>query len=208
MAEEIGQAIGKGTADTSAADAIFRNINSARPNINSINILRNTMKPDEWAKIQGATLARMGADEAGNFSIQKALSADAKLSKIGKDAMFGLPGSYPREGYDAILKIGNSIQKLERFTNRSNTAIMGIGIGSLFELWRKPIAGAMEIASGGLLGAILARRVTAKNASAFSQRLEKYVSNPFMMAAGKVPRALEMAGRNLAISIASQDKKD
>ncbi len=206
MAEEIGQAIGKGTADTAAADAIFRNINSARPNINSINILRNTMKPDEWAKIQAATLSRMGADEAGNFSIQKAISADAKLSKIGKDAMFGPPGSYPREGYDAILKIGNSIQRLERFTNHSNTAVMGVGIGALIELWRKPISGAMEIASGGLLGAILARRVTAKNASAFSQGLEKYVSNPFMMAAGKVPRSLEIAGRNLAISIATQNE--
>ena len=128
IAKELGTAVGKGTSDTAAADAIFGHINSVKPNIGAVNQLRNTMHPDEWAKVQAATLARMGRDDAGNFSIAKMMTADRKLSDAGRNAVFGFPGSAKRDGYDAMLKIGDALNKVKGYKfgfNPSGTAVMG-----------------------------------------------------------------------------------
>ena len=194
---------------TAAADAIFRNINQTRPNIPAIARLRAVMNPNSpaWDQVRAGTLARMGADDAGNFSIQKLISADAKLSDAGRNSVFGYPGSPTREKYDAIIKIGQAIQKVEsRYTNWSKTAYAAGTLGTLYELYQDPWQTGKEMAGGALLGAILSRRTTGVPVSRFANAFSRYAANPAMVVAGKVPRALSVAGRNLAISLTNQQQ--
>ncbi len=210
---EISTAIGKGTGDTSAADAIFRNLSSTRPNIGEVTTLKHTMKPADWEKVQAATVSRMGGDDAGNFSIQKFISANSKMADAGRDVLFGTAGTPSRDAYDAILRLGGSIQNVERFSNTSKTAPVMLGAGAALQLYsdykeghylNTPIA----LASGATLAAILARPATARSATAFSKAMDKYLNTPAMWTAGKVPKAVEVAARNFAISLANSTGSD
>jgi len=210
---ELNAAVGKGTGDTSAADTIWRNLGSVRPNIGEVNTLKHTMKPQEWEKVQAGTVARMGADDAGNFSIQKFISANNKMADAGRDALFGKTGTPQRDAYDAVLKLGASVQNVERFANVSKTAPMMLGAGAALQLYNDYKEGnylntPIGLAGGATLAAILARPATARSASAFSKAMDKYINTPTMWAAGKVPRAVETAARNFAISIANTTGAD
>jgi len=213
MAEELGTAIGKGTGDTSAADAIFRNVGATRPNISEINTLRNTMRPADWDKVQASVVARMGADDAGNFSMQKFISANNKMADAGRDALFGMAGTPRRDAYDAILKLGQSVQNVERFNNASKTAPVLLGAGAALQAYNDFREGSylrtpMELGAGLTLAAILARPATARSATRFANAMDKYINNPTAWAAGKVPQAVEVAARNFAISLANSSGLD
>lgn len=213
MAKDIGSAIGKSSGDTAAADAIFRNINSTRPNIGVINTLRNTMRPSEWEKVQASVMARMGGDDAGNFSIQKFISANNKLSDQGRDAMFGMVGTPKRDAYDAVLKLGQTIQRVERFRNVSNTAPYILGASAALQLLNDYKTGnyfntAGQLTGGAMLAAILARPATARSATTFAKVMDKALLTPSAWTAGKIPRAAEVAARNFAISFANSSGID
>lgn len=213
ISAEITTAMGKGTGDTSAADTIFRNLSSTRPNIGEVTTLKNTMKPVDWEKVQASTVARMGADDAGNFSLQKFISANNKMADAGRDVLFGKAGTPSRDAYDAILKLGGSIQNVERFANTSKTAPVMLGAGAALQLYNDYKEGhylntPIALASGATLAAILARPATARSATAFSRAMDKYLNTPAMWAAGKIPRAVEVAARNFAISLANSTGSD
>lgn len=213
MAEELGTAIGKGQGDTAAADAIFRNVNAVRPNISEVNTLRNTMRPSEWDKVQASVVARMGGDEAGNFSMAKFISANNKMSDAGRDALFGVAGTPRRDAYDAILKLGEAVNKVERFANTSKTAPLMLGAGAALQAYNDLREGSylrtpLELGGGLTLAAILARPATARSATRFAKVMDKYLNNPASWAAGKVPQAVEVAARNFAISLANSNGLD
>jgi hypothetical protein len=215
IGKELETAIGKtaNAADTSPADTIFRNLSSVRPNIGEVKTLKNTMKPQEWEKVQAAAVAKMGADEAGNFSIQKFISANSKMADAGRDVLFGKAGTTSRDAYDAVLKLGSAVQNVERFANPSRTAPMMLGAGAALQVWNdwgegKYFKPAAELGTGLTLAAILARPATARSATAFSKAMDKYLGTPAMWTAGKVPRAVEVAARNFAISLANSTGSD
>lgn len=214
IGEELGTAMGKAaTSDTSAADTIFRNINATRPNIGEIHTLRNTMKPSDWDKVQASVVSRMGADDAGNFSLPKFITANNKMADAGRDALFGVAGTPRRDAYDAILKLGGSIQNVERFANTSKTAPLMLGAGAALQLYNDYREGnylrtPMELTGGSLLAAILSRPATARSATRFAKAMDQYVTNPTMWASGQIPRAVEVAARNFAISLANSTGAD
>lgn len=205
ISQTLQSAIGKGTGETSPADTVFRNISSTRPNVGAVNELRNTMKPQEWEQMQAATIGRMGADDAGNFSIDKFITADKKLSDAGRNAMFGVSGP-KREAYDAILKLGKAIQAVDQFKNTSKTATAGAALGAAYEIYHDFKEGNYSntvggIGAGAVVAALLARPATARNASRFAQMLDKYITSPAAKTAAQAPRALETAARNFAIEM-------
>lgn len=213
IGDQITTAIGKGTGDTSAADTIFRNINSPRPNVGAIAALRNTMRPADWERIQGSVLGRMGANDAGDFSIQRLLSADAKMSNAGRDAMFGVAGNPRRDAYNAIVDLGRAVTNVNQFRNTSRTGPYLMGAGAALGLYNDFKEGnylntAGELGTGAILASILARPATARSATAFSRAMERYIHDPALWTAGKVPRAVETAARNFAISLSNSTGLD
>jgi hypothetical protein len=206
LAKEISTAVGPGKWDTAAADSVFNHINDKRPNIGAINTLRHQMIPAEWDKVQAAVVARMGADDAGNFSMQKFISANNKMSDAGRDALFGVAGTPKRDAYDAIMTLSKSIQNVERFHNVSKTAPIMLGAGVAVQAWEDYKGGnylrtAGELGAGAILASILSRPATARNATNFAKAMDKYLNTPAMWAAGKIPKAAEVAARNFAISV-------
>lgn len=213
LAKEIATAVGRGQGDTAAADAIFRNLSATRPNIGAVNTLRNTMRPDEWAKVQASVVGRLGADDAGNFSMQKFISENNKLADASRDALFGRAGTPTRDAYDAVLKLGSAIQNVERFANTSKTAPMLLGAGAVLQVYedirsKSPFQHAGELGAGVILASILSRPATARSATNFAKAMDKYLHTPAMWTAGQVPKAVEVAARNFAISVANSGGLD
>lgn len=213
ISKELSEVVSKGTSDTATADKIFTSINSAKPNISGINQLRNTMRPAEWEKVQASVLSRMGSDEAGNFSPAKFITADSKMTPAGKDAMFGMANTPRREAYDAIVNLNKTIQNVDRFKNYSKTTPALLGAGTMLGLYNDIKEGhyfntAGELGAGAVMAAILARPATARSAGTFAKAMDKYLSNPAAWAVGQIPRGLEMAARNFAISLANSTNSD
>src|SRR5882672_12755319 len=141
------------------------------------------MRPADWERIQGSVLGRMGANDAGDFSIQRLLSADGKMSNAGRDAMFGVAGNPRRDAYDAILNLGRAVTNVNQFRNTSRTGPYLMGAGAALGLYNDYKEGnylntAGELGTGAILASILARPATARSATAFSRAMERYIHNP------------------------------
>jgi len=135
LAIKITTAIGKGTGDTSAADTIFRNIKLSQTQRGCYRGIEKHNASRRLGKNSRVCFGRMGANDAGDFSIQRLLSADAKMSNAGRDAMFGVAGNPRRDAYNAIVDLGRAVTNVNQFRNTSRTGPISDGAGAALGLY-------------------------------------------------------------------------
>lgn len=193
------------TGDSAIFNKIFSAAGDKTGNIPAINRLRNTMPPDDWKRVQGAVIGRLGVDEAGDFSPAKFVTAyEKKMSASGKNALLGPVGTPTRDAADAISKLSKVINNAESYRNYSATAYTGAGLAAASALYQDPKSTLGELGAGAIIALALARPATANNLNKYSNALSGLITG----AAGQTPRAAEIAARNFAISLATQTGGD
>lgn len=200
-----------GTKGDAAPEAVYSRLlamagSKSTADINRLTQARKVMGGEAWNEVASAVIAKMGRDPAGDFSVQRFLTAYGNLSPSGRLRLFHSSNrdSLGRSLED-IYAVSKSIEdKLKQFANPSGTARSLTATGTVMDIIRSPIKALSTIIGGGRLARVLSEPVTARATADWARAYKEAIVAPSAAA----DRKTRMAAEKLANLIVAQGGGD
>lgn len=151
---------------------------------------------EDWDEVVSGIVARIGRDDAGNFTPERFVTGYSRISDAAKNIMFRDPAH--RRALDDIFTISDKAKDVYRkFGNPSGTAQnLSFGVAGV-SAYASPLTALSVIGGGNMLSRVLASPATASSAAKWARAYDVAVTKP---AAGTVA-ALQSATRNFSATI-------
>jgi len=137
--------------------------------INRLMLARQAVPPREWEHVAGGIVGQLGRDNAGNFSADRFVTGYNKMSPMGRDVLFGPPGSRIRDSLDTIGHVSEQLSRVGRHTNVSKTAHVGAYLAAFTQLLHAPFALIPQMAGAYGLSRVLSSPRTAPAAAGLAR---------------------------------------
>lgn len=197
-----------GAKGDAAPEAIYARLaamagSKSSADIERLTTARKVMGPEAWDEVASSTVARLGRDPQGNFSVDRFLTAYGNMSEAGRNLLFKTTGKddLARSLADIALVSGQVKDKLGQFYNPSGTAKSLMSSHTVMGIIHAPIKTLTTMIGGGRMARMLSEPASARKIADWVKAYREVVTNPADVSRS---RAAMQASERLAAFIARE----
>ena len=189
-----------GTKGDAAPEAVYARLlamagSKSSADISRLAQARKTMGPEAWNEVASATVAQLGRDPQGEFSITRFLGPNgySGLSEPGKALLFRSTGNdkLARSLDDIALVTKQIEEKMKQFYNPSGTGKSVAATGTVLGILHSPIKTLSTLIGGNRLATVLSKPATAQVTASWIKAYRDALIAPHLRSSAAYRRASE-----------------